>query len=334
MPGGGALMYLFCGISALIFVGLALRRRSRYAVPFLVLTAFTIFFMMGDSNPVGKIVLNRFLDLVHDAMYVEFMICGFSLGIAVLAGIGADQLSSHRVLLAVCALVTFLDLLFVGSARPMNISAVAVEPGVTRDSFDGSRELLGRVREAVSRSNPPFRVDTVNDSINWAETAPLIEIPSPSGVDPLAMVRLMQVRLLFCKGERWGRYYQVSDVSSPILGLMNIGYLLSRDAISADRLARSPFVKEADVPGSILYRNQAVLPRFFLVDHVIAASGMEDGLRAMRAPGFDPHTSAVVEGFPSTELRGGERAPVKVIEYSPNQVVLETEASGPSYLVS
>jgi len=69
-----------------------------------------------------------------------------------------------------------------------------------------SRELLARIRTLVNQANPPWRIDTVNDSLRWAMTAPVTEIPTANGNDPLALERYMQVRLsLVGTGARWGR---------------------------------------------------------------------------------------------------------------------------------
>ena len=74
--------------------------------------------MMGNSIPVSRTVLSRFLDLVHDAMYTEFMTVGFSLAVAVMAGFGADLLRQRRVVLAVLLVAVFFDLLRAGAGLP------------------------------------------------------------------------------------------------------------------------------------------------------------------------------------------------------------------------
>jgi len=43
----------------------------------------------------------------------------------------------------------------------------------------------------------------------------------------MALARLIQARLVFCQGERWGSYYQVTRPDSPVLDLLNVRYLLS-----------------------------------------------------------------------------------------------------------
>src|SRR5207244_3457738 len=147
--------------------------------------------------------------------YVEFLMIGFSLGIAVLAALGANALLQKPVYSIALLLITFIDLTLVGSARPMNTASVDAEPHINHTTFAGSRELLDRLREFVNKSSPPSRFDTYNDAGGWVTTAAMTELPTANGNDPFALYRLMQVRLLFTKGERWGRYYQVSQLESP-----------------------------------------------------------------------------------------------------------------------
>ena len=61
-----------------------------------------------------------------------------------------------------------VDLFLVGSGRPMNCSSLKENPVVTRQSFEGSAALLSEVRRDVDQNDPPWRIDTVDASINWA----------------------------------------------------------------------------------------------------------------------------------------------------------------------
>jgi len=46
----------------------------------------------------------------------------------------------------------------------------------------------------------PRAIDTIDSSINWAGSAPLLEIPRLGGDDQMALARLFQARLVFCQG--------------------------------------------------------------------------------------------------------------------------------------
>ena len=135
------------------------------------------------------------------------------------------------------------------------------------------------MRELVNQSSPPARFDTYNDAGGWATTAAMTELPTANGNDPFALYRLMQVRLLFTGGERWGRYYQVTRLESPLLDLLNVRYLLSLSPLSPN----SKFVHVADLPGRKLYENRAALPRFFLIANVLPASSLNEAIERMRS---------------------------------------------------
>jgi hypothetical protein len=253
----------------------------------------------------------------------------FVLAFGILAGLSAHRfLGSRRPLIGACVvLAAAADLTLVGSGRPMNAYSLDREPGISRSQFNGSREVLDRVRELTSRSAPAARIDTVNDSMDWAMGATLLEIPTANGNEPMAMIRLMQVRLCFTGGERWGRYYQVSGPDSPILPLLNVRYLLSRTPIESQN-----YVKIVEIPGRALYENSRALPRFFLVGRTLSVRGADEGLRLMKAGGFDPRSVAVVES--QVKLDGQADGAVRVVKYEPRRVILDVVSEAPSFLVT
>ena len=134
----------------------------------------------------------------------------------------------------------------------------------------------------MRQARPAWRIDTVDDSMNWAMGASLTEIPTDNGNDPFALIRLMQVRLSLSEGERWGRYYQVSKFDSPVLDLMSVRYLLSRSPLDPGRLEAANFTKVADLPGRQVYENPEALPRFFLVNQVRRVLSMKKKRKPMR----------------------------------------------------
>jgi hypothetical protein len=136
--------------------------------------------------------------------------------------------------------------------------------------------------------------------------APLTEVPSANGNDPFALARLIQVRLAFCDGERWGRWYEVNSLDSPVLDLVNVGYVLSREPLGEERLRQANFRHAAELPGRHVYENTEVLPRFFLVSRVRRAATMEEAVRILHAADFQPRVEAVVEGGGENGEESGE----------------------------
>jgi hypothetical protein len=319
MPWNPTFLYLYCGIAALLLAAAALVLRKKYAGVFSMITLLSLFLMLGEQTPPGRWILPSFLDLTRDSVYVEFLLAGFTLGIAVLAGLGADALAGTRrplglaVLAVVCA-----ELIWAGSSRPMNTGSRDAEPGVSRTQFDGSPELLRKMRELTGQSTPPDRFDLYDDWGGWVTTASMTELPSANGNDPFALYRFMQVRLFFTQGERWGRYYEVGDIESRWLDFLNVKYLLSRKPLPAT----TRWTLASHLPGRDVYENRRALPRFYLVARVVPKL----------TPSMDPATTAAVEGMPV--MQSGPPGFVRVLRYEPTLVELETDSATPAYLVT
>jgi len=223
--------------------------------------------------------------------------------------------------------VAALDLLAAGSGRNLNAESLRLSPGVTYTHFDGDQAVLAGVRALIHSTVPPWRIDTVDDSMSWAVGAPLLEIPSANGNDPFAPARLIQARRSFTGGERWGRYYQVADPDSPVLPLLNVRYLLSRTPVKS-----KSYVKIAEMPGRAVYENRRALPRFFLVGRTDFVRGAEEGLRLMADGGFDPRSVAIVES--PVKVGGRAEGTVRVMMYEPRRVILDVGSAAPAFLVT
>ena len=319
LPWNPTFLYLYCGIPALLFAMAALawrpdRRAARFGLLMLVLT----FWMLGEHTFLGAPLFRLLPDALKSFLYQEMVISAFTLGMGVLAALGAHKLVRTRprpVKIAIVGLVA-VDLIVVGSGRPMNTGSLKKEPEQPQPR---ALQLL------VNEANPPWRIETVNGSLDWAQGPSLRHVPNANGNDPFALIRLMQVRLLFCKGERWGRYYEPADIFSPILDLMNVRYVISR------RLPEAAKLREvAEVPGERVFERSSALPRFFVIPRVRRVSSMEAALRALRAPGLDLRNEAVVEGDATSEGGGS----VQVESYNPHEVTLQTDAPHASFLVT
>jgi hypothetical protein len=330
-PQNPTFMYTYCGLVGLALAVVGASRRSRLAGIFGVLTILGAVAMLGDHTPLGALGILALPAPIRSSIYPEFALALFTMGVAVLAGLGAQKAGGGLLAFALLA-ATAADLIGVSSSRPMNTASIKLEPGVTHEYFEGSRELLERVRGLVNQNMPPWRIDTVKDSLQWASTQALIEVPTANGNDPFALERYIQVRLSFvANGAHWGRYYEVSDPDSPVLNLLNVRYLLSRVPFNDPRRP-----KIADVPAGAVYENPDVLPRFFLVSRIERADRMEQSASVLRSARFRPNEFAVVEGAPMFERQenAAVNPPVRVIQYGPREVVLETAAAHPAFLVT
>ncbi len=335
-PWQPTFLYLFCGISGLaLALAAAILRRDRHVRLFGIAVVISILWMLGASTPVGKVAFRVLPDIMKASVYPEFAMAAFVLGVAVLAGLGADRFAILRKPLAggLLVAVAAAELTAAGSGRPLNTGSLTAEPGLTYSSFDGSTAVLTRVRSLIGRSKPPWRIDTIDDSMNWAHGAALTEVPTANGNDPFALIRFMQVRLSFTGGERWGRYYQVSKPESRVLDLLNVRYLLSRTPVGESR--ERGLAPAAEVPGRTVYENRDALPRFFLVDRIQHAGNMEEALSELRSAEFRPAEVALVEEpveFPGSA--GQPDGAVRLIKYEPRSITLEVESAAPAFLVT
>src|SRR5207237_5643668 len=101
---------------------------------------------------------------------------------------------------------------------------------------------------------------------------------------------------LFCSGERWGRYYEISTLDSPAIDLLNVRFVVQAGPIDAALLEKTRFRQVAELPGTYVYENTETQPRFFLVSRIRTVSGMAEAVAAMRSADFDGRVEAVVEG--------------------------------------
>ena len=199
-PWQPTFLYVYCGLLGLLLAGVAaFFRRTRETMVFALLTLLCAFWMLGDSTPVGKNLYLLLPTFIRNVLHPEFAMPAFTLGMAVLAALGAQHFLRRRSLLYAAVFLTALDLTLAGSGRPMNTASLRDEPGVTRSSFEGSPVALRRMRLLVNQTFPPWRTDMLSASQNWTMAASLIEVPTANGYDPLALVRTMQARLAFCK---------------------------------------------------------------------------------------------------------------------------------------
>jgi hypothetical protein len=333
-PWNITFLYLYCGISGLALAVFALlRSKTRYRAPLACMTLLSLLWMLGDQTPVGKALFLWLPGIVRSSIYAEPALAAFVLCVAILAGLGAHRLfSSRRTWMGAAAVVIVAaELTLVGSGRPMNTGSLDNEPGFSEAQFDGSAELLSGIRRLTGTTNPPGRIDTVNDSMNWAVAARFIGVPDAHGNDPLALFRFMQVRRLFTGGERWGRYYEVTNPDSNMLSLLNVRFLLSRTPIQTGQ-----FTKVAELPGRAVYENRGALPRFFLVSRIHQAANLEQAVAFLRSKEFDPRAVAVVEGaVPFSELaQSGPAGTVRVVEYRSPRLMLDVESPQPAFLVT
>jgi Bacterial membrane protein YfhO len=330
-PGDPTFLYLYSSIAGLLLAIFALAtRRSRTTALFALLLAFSMLWMLGDKTPVWRAVFPLLPEQIRIGIHPEYTYCIFSLAIAGLAAIGLDSIRIPTLARWAIGVIIALDLFLVGSGRPMNSSSLAQDPGVTRDAFDGSAALLDEIRRYVNQTVPPARIDTVDTSMEWTYGAPILQVPTASGISPLALENSIQLRLFLHDGNRAGWYYPLEKLDSPVLDLMNVRYVLTR-AADVQRFAALPkFRHIASLPGTELFENTEVLPRFFFVRRTRTVASIAEARDLIERHQIDLREGATAD----QELPASAGpATIEVLSYKPSTIHLSLRTSGVSLLV-
>jgi hypothetical protein len=176
--------------------------------------------------------------------------------------------------------------------------------------------------------------------------------------DPLPPVTALQFRLQDIRGydtlilkhftEYWSlmeppqglpysklqRIQESSTLDSPFLDLLGVRYLLSDSPFPSSRWQ---LVYDDEIK---IYRNDGTMPRAFVVFDAVEARDAETALEAMRARGYDPTRTVVVEdvganGRSPLRFIDASRSllPAQVLSYTANRVEIEAMLPAPGYLV-
>ena len=239
-------LYVFCGWTGLALALWGGRRGGKLAV----MTASFVLAMLGQATPLGQWAFAVLPAFVQRSFYWYPFLAAFTLGVALLA---ARALESVRFRPYLVAAVAF-ELILMGSGRPMNTQSLPREPGISLTQIDGSAETMTAVRRLAG----PGRIDTLGDSMLWSSGAPLTLLRSANGYDPLALEKLIQVRLRMAKGARWGAYYQIEKPEREALRAMAVTAVVTRQ-----RMVETSGLLQlaAELPGRFVYQVVDPAPR-------------------------------------------------------------------------
>jgi hypothetical protein len=334
-PGDLTFLYQYCSLAGLLLAVFAVARARDWRVAVLGgMSVLGVFWMLGDKTAPWRCLFPLLPERVRIGVHPEYAYCLLTIGIAGLAALGLERVRLREGFKWAVAGAIALDLFLVGSGRPMNLASVKQEPGVTRDAFDGSRELLNGVRSRVEQDTPPSRVDTVDAGMFWSIAGPITGVPSANGVSPLAPDLVIQLRLFLHDGFRWGWYYPLEKLDSPVLDLLNARYVVVGPK-AADRVrAVARFRHVASLPGNELFENTTAMPRFFLVHQVRTVGSLAEARSAIDRREVDFRQTAIVEEAIPLPPGGSGVDGVKVIRYEPNSVELEVSSHGAGLLVA
>jgi hypothetical protein len=267
--------------------------------------------------------------------------------LALLLSQGSDAASQAHIWVASISVLIFAGLLLAslfwllarrgGWARPVTLGWLALALIVLDTGSTGAYQDLGDQDPSSGFAQPaiaaflaaqpgPFRIDTRTDiQDHWQpDTALLYGFDDVAGLANPVMLADVQ------------RYWEGLDVggrSSSLYDLLNVRYIVAHKNVVLDwQKFRLVFDGSPDLN---VYQNRLAMPRAFLVSGWQAVASHEAAWQAIHAAGFDPRTTAVVEG---TEPSGpglppGGAGRVTVVAAPANGLSLQAMAKGPALLV-
>ena len=338
LPINFTFLYVYCGLITVALLGIAaFVRRAPYIRMLLLLTLISAVWMLGDSTPIYPFVFRRLPGLIRGALYAEFALMAFCMFAALTSAVTLERVTA-RVPKWLCwgiALLTAVDLTHFGAKRPMNYYPGSYRAEHSEYDIAGYPGSLTRIQELLDQTNPPMRVDYVDkgaDTFVWGPN--MLRLPTPDGDNPLALQRILALRKLYCAGNYWERQRNVSNVSSPLVRMLNVGFLASSVFPYTQELGPQHLPLAADIAGLRFYRVPDPLPRFFLVRRLHLVNGPDEASSYLGRADFAPGEEAVVESQelrPDGPLGGGT---VQVELYSANRIELDVVADGRAFLAS
>ena len=196
---------------------------------------------------------------------------------------------------------------------------VVALPGIynNQDSLIDVTNRLGAGNlDVVARADARIAMDSPYAA--YANLGDLLAFRSVSSYDPVLLSRTTDL-LRAGQGvvDPWGDASNMID--------------LPRDGGAAFDVLGVSYRLEAQPAGATLRERTTALPRLSLVSErrIVATPG--ESLAAVLAPGFDPHSTVIVEDVPATissdaPAQGGDR--IEIIEEWPGYVLAEVESPG------
>lgn len=330
-------LYLYNGMGPLLLALIALiwpGRRTRLAGA-LMLALFLLCF--GNHLPGFTFAFELLPRSLRGSWYSEFFPAAFCAGLALASALMLQRLPGARwKWFASFALA--IELLVAGSRRPMNTAAGNWKWESSETSIDSVSAIVDHLHAELDRPvpEPPLRIDSLSLTHHFSMSAPLRPFPASGGDNPFAPLRVLELRRQFTRGAYWERNLAVDRPASPWLDFMNVGILASEgDSLLGDQLELAGWCRSPADFWIRFYRNHAPQPRFFLVGDVRWAADTPTSryllANLLEQPDGLRH-AAVVEGAPDYPITS--TGTVRVLHYASNRVDLQTQADGPSYLVT
>ncbi|MGC4053675.1 MAG: YfhO family protein [Paludibaculum sp.] len=338
LPWNPTFAYFYCGLAGALLVCASLWwwRSARWQAILLTGTLAALA-MMGGHTPFMRFVYPRLPRMIRSSIYDEFGLCVLSLSLAVLAAFGFEALLARRNWMLRAAVVTIaaVDLWWAGAGRPMNTGDPDAALRTSAREFEGSRNVVERLRSLTGTATPPWRIDAIDSTQMWGNAAPMLNYYTASGNEPLGSERFLAVRRIFGEAQEWERYIPVKSSASPVVNMLSLRYLIAWNDSKSEALQNPAIHKLDSVDGHAIWENPTALPRFSLIGSVHRASNLAESIQRLRSPEFHPQSEAVLEttGTPP-KVEPGATGTIQVLSYRPESLALSVSADRPGLLVT
>ncbi len=179
----------------------------------------------------------------------------------------------------------------------------------------------------LAKQPGPFRIDTKTAiEREWQPDTALLYPSGAPGAGLEDIDGLVNPLRLADAGRYWDN---IGSRSTRLYDLLNVRYVIAHKDAPLDW---SKFVLAFDGdPKLNVYENKNALPRAFLVPQAQVIADHEAALTAIRAPGFDPSATAIVEG--ASSVSAGGNGQVSDLRSGPNRMSMTVTADAPAFLV-
>ncbi|MCL4465162.1 MAG: YfhO family protein [Chloroflexi bacterium] len=224
---------------------------------------------------------------------------------------------------ALCTTVIALDLVYFGWQYNATVPAGSLYPSTPAIDF-----LL------ADKASYRVGLDTDGDLLfpNMLQAYGISEVGGYQSVYDERYARLLNLAETGQPGGAFGNWVWLTRFDSPILDLLNVKYVLRPPGTPAP----APGFHKVYDGDLAIYENEQALPRAFVAADCVLASDETAALDTLRAPGFNPRLTAVVErannpGIVCGQSTGG--GATAILEYTPNQVSVGVSSRAGGWLV-
>lgn len=301
-------------LSAMGFDALIKEEKLEKVLPKLLLpvTVFVLIWLLWIFNifniPPEKLLVTK-RNLVYPSVF-------FSLGVVALIAFYLRRPFYLKNLIPfIIIILAFIDLLRFGSK---------FTPFTNPNYFYPQTKVI----EFLKKDKDVFRIASTDSRIFPPNFSTYYKIQSIEGYDPLYLKSYAELIAASERGESnikppfgFNRIITPHNIDSKLIDFLNVKYILSLTDLDPQR-----FNKVFQEGETRVYENKSVSERAFFVSSVVKADGSQEAVNQIFA--IDLNDGAVVD-FDKSLSKGS----AKIIKYSNNEVIIETQNQGEGFLV-